>query len=162
MKSSLGILLSLLSLIIMVLGCNNDIKQETTAKMSDSELEAIIIQQVDSLYKVYQKIDYDWIEFFEDGYTAIYPDSPVQIITKDSLRAQWKRIYNKYDVKLLDRGRPSVILTEDMAISHNSFNEIFINKTSLDTIKNVGTYIISWRKQPDDTWKIAFETLQNN
>ena len=49
-----------------------------------------------------------------------------------------------------------------MAISYNSFNEIFINKENLDTIKNVGTYIINWKRQPDDSWKIVFETLQNH
>ena len=151
------ILLSLISY-----GCKNDVKLETQSKTSDAELEAIIKKQVDSLYTVYERFDYDWIEFYADNYTAVYPDSPVQQTSKDSLKAQWERIYGKYDVKLIDRGNPSVIVSQDMAISYNSFNEIFINKTTNDTIKNIGTYIISWKRQPDDSWKIVFETLQNN
>ena len=78
------------------------------------------------------------------------------------MKAQWENIYNKYEVKLLDRGEPTIIESEDMAISYNSFNEIFINKSTNDTIKNVGTYIIAWKRQLDDSWKIVFETLHNN
>ncbi|UBM59500.1 nuclear transport factor 2 family protein [Marinilongibacter aquaticus] len=131
-------------------------------KSSEAELTAEIIQQVDSLYTVYARFDYDWIEFYADEYTAIYPDSPIQHMTKDSLKAQWKKIYAKYDVQLLDRGRPTVIASQDMAISYNSFNEIFINKETADTSRNVGTYIVNWKRQEDNSWKIVFETLQNH
>ncbi|MFG6686639.1 YybH family protein [Mariniflexile sp. HNIBRBA6329] len=155
-----------LSIIILIssflIGCKNDKRIESLTKTSESELTAIITKQVDSLYSVYERFDYDWIEFYADSYTAIYPDSPIQHLTKDSLKAQWERIYSKYDVKLVYRGRPTIIPSEDMAISYNSFNEIFINKENSDTIKNVGTYIANWKKQSDDSWKIVFETLQNH
>ena len=145
-----------------LVGCKNDTKLEPQVKTSDLELTALITKQVDSLYSVYERFDYDWIEFFADDYTAIYPNSPIKQMTKDSLKAQWKRIYNKFDVKLLHRGKPTIISSEDMAISYNTYNEIFINKKTSDTIKNVGTYIINWKKQPDNSWKIVFETLQNH
>lgn len=145
-----------------LVGCKNDTKLEPQVKTSDLELTALITKQVDSLYSVYERFDYDWIEFFADDYTAIYPNSPIKQMTKDSLKAQWKRIYNKFDVKLLHRGKPTIIPSEYMAISYNTYNEIFINKKTSDTIKNVGTYIINWKKQPDNSWKIVFETLQNN
>lgn len=149
-------------LFFVLAGCKKDSKAEPQEKTSDAELTTIITKQVDSLYTVYERFDYDWIEFYADNYTAIYPDSPIKHMTKDSLRAQWKQIYAKYDVKLIHRGRPTIIPSEDMAISYNTFNEIFINKESSDTIKNVGTYIINWKKQPDSSWKIVFETLQNH
>jgi ketosteroid isomerase-like protein len=149
-------------LFFVLAGCKKDSKAELQVKTSDAELTAIITKQVDSLYTVYERFDYDWIEFYADNYTAIYPDSPIKHMTKDSLRAQWKQIYAKYDVKLIHRGRPTIIPSEDMAISYNTFNEIFINKESSDTIKNVGTYIINWKKQPGSSWKIVFETLQNH
>ena len=101
-------------------------------------------------------------DFYADEFTAIYPETPVKLTNKDSLKAQWEGIYKKYDVQLVDRGEPTIIESEDMAISYNSFNEIFINKETRDTIKNVGTYIIAWKRQADDSWKIEFETLQNN
>ncbi len=155
-------LLPITLLCTFLFGCNINTNSEAPSKTSNSELTALITRQVDSLYKVYEKFDYDWIEFYEDEFTAIYPGTAVQTISKDSLKAQWKRIYKKYDVQLISRGRPTIIPSEDMSISYNSFNEIFINKETNDTIKNVGTYIINWKRQPDNSWKIIFETLHKN
>ena len=152
----------LLLLFISALACENDVKPEGISKKSEAELKEIITKQVDSLYSEYEKFGFNWIEFYEDEFTAIYPDSPVKQVTKDSLVSQWQGIYEKYDVQLVSRGKPNVIVSQDMAVSYNSFNEIFIDKSSSDTIKSVGTYIVNWRKQPDDSWKIVFETLHNN
>ncbi|WP_341224723.1 hypothetical protein [uncultured Arcticibacterium sp.] len=144
------------------IGCQIKEQSKEVSKTSSGELKNMIRNHVDSLYQVYEKFEYDWIDFYEDEYTAIYPETPIQLTKRDSLKKQWENIYKKYDVKLIDRGEPSIIESEDMAISYNSFNEIFINKETNDTIKNVGTYIIAWRRQADDSWKIAFETLHNN
>ncbi|MGJ5640784.1 YybH family protein [Formosa sp. S-31] len=155
--------LPLIVLLFYILtGCKNDNTLAPEEKPTDAELTALITKQVDSLYSVYQRFDYDWIEFYADNYTAIYPGSPIKQLTKDSLITQWKHIYKTYDVKLISRGRPTIIPSADMAVSYNTFNEIFINKETSDTIKNVGTYIINWKRQPDDSWKIVFETLQNH
>tara|TARA_R110001632_G_scaffold118379_1_gene230803 strand:- start:379 stop:867 length:489 start_codon:yes stop_codon:yes gene_type:complete len=154
--------LSIVLISTLYFGCTSNVKVEEPSKISEAALETIIKSQVDSLYANYEKFGYDWIEFYADEFTAIYPDTPIKKITKDSLISQWDKIYDIYDVQLLDRGKPSVIVSEGMAISYNSFNEIFINKVTSDTIKNVGTYIINWKRQPDDSWKIVFETLHNN
>jgi hypothetical protein len=146
----------------VLFGCKNETKIESVTKTSDSELIDLITEQVDSLYSIYEKFDYDWIDFYDDTYTAMYPDSPIKQMTKDSLIEQWKRIYNQYNVKLLSRGRPTIIPSEDMAISYNSFNEIFINKETLDTIKNSGTYLVNWKRQSDNSWKIVFEAVHQN
>lgn len=150
------------SMLSLTIGCQMKASQKENEKPTSAEVTTEIKAQVDSLYQVYERFDFDWIEFYANDYTAIYPDSPVKQMKKDSLTAQWERIYDKYNVKLLDRGEPTIIESQDMAISYNSFNEIFINKETRDTIKNVGTYIIAWKRQPDDTWKIVFETLHNN
>lgn len=147
---------------IALLGCKDRDQVPPRTPTPDSELTALITKEVDSLYAVYERFDYDWIEFYANDYTAIYPDSPIMPKTKDALRTQWEQIYEKYEVQLLDRGRPTVIPSEDMAMSYNTFHEIFINKETRDTINNTGTYIITWKRQPDDSWKIVFETLQNH
>ena len=148
---------------LFLIGCQNESKSTAIApKKSESELKEIITQQVDSLYLEYEKFGFEWIDFYEDEFIAIYPDSPMKKVSKDSLIAQWEGIYEKYDVQLVSRGKPNVIVSQDMAISYNSFNEIFIDKTSMDTIKNVGTYLVNWRKQEDGSWKIVFETVYNN
>lgn len=155
-------LLGLVLSISMVIGCqeNNQLNEQT--KVSDAELETEIKMQIDSFYKVYLRYNTDWIDFFEDEFTNVFIDTPIRKTSKDSTKALWTRIYKKYDVQLLERGSPSFILSDDMVISHNSFNEIFINKQTNDTIKSPGTYIVAWRKQLDGSWKIAFESVQAN
>lgn len=156
------LLISSLMLVVLFFSCQEKKNQEPTKTTPEPVLQALIKKHVDSLYTVYSRFDYDWIDFYEDPYTFIYPNSPVTINRTDSLRHHWKGLYEKYDVQLLERGEPTILTSEDMAISYNSFNEIFINKQTKDTTKNVGTYIVAWRRQPNNSWKIAFETLHNN
>ena len=153
---SFSILLALLTT-----ACQNKQPVNESPKTSSADLQIEIKKQVDSLYHAYEKFGYDWIDFYTDEFTAIYPDTPVKLTKRDSLITQWEGIYKKYNVQLVDRGEPTVIESEDMAISYNSFNEIFINKETNDTIKSVGTYIVAWKRQPNNTWKIVFETLHN-
>ncbi|MCB0661835.1 MAG: hypothetical protein KDC24_03770 [Saprospiraceae bacterium] len=152
----------ILAFLFILHSCKEEHSVNDNAKTSDAEMIEIITKEVDSLYKVYERFDYGWMEFFAENYAAIYPDSKVQHMTRDSLISQWKRIYSKYEVQLLDRGRPTIIPSEDMAISYNTFHEIFINKETRDTSDNTGTYIVTWKKQADGSWKIVFETLQNH
>lgn len=152
----------LVLILISIIGCQPIEQPKETTKTSSEDLKAEIRIHVDSLYQVYERFDFDWMEFYENDYTAIYPNGPIKLMTKDSLKAQWKRIYENSTVKLLDRGEPTIIESEDMAISYNSFHEIFINKETNDTTNSVGTYIIAWRRQPDKSWKIVFETVHNN
>ncbi|MDC6387828.1 hypothetical protein PP182_04005 [Maribacter sp. PR1] len=147
---------------LTITSCQEKETIQENIRTPDAMLQTLIKEQVDSLYSVYSRFDYDWIDFYEDRFTAIYPESPVKLNSKDSLRAQWEGIYQDFDVQLLDRGQPNIIASEDMAISYNSFNEIFVNKQTRDTTKSTGTYIVAWRRQPNNTWKIAFETLHNN
>lgn len=167
MKNLKSLIFSVLILLISIMsGCQNQNQSkeilEKPISTSVADLEAIIGQELDSFYTVYQRFDYDWIDFFDDEFTNVFPDTPIRKISKDSTKAIWKGIYDRYDVQLLSYGKPTFITSEDMVISHNSFNEIFINKESQDTIKNVGTYVVAWKRQPDDSWKIVFETVQNN
>ncbi|MBL4708761.1 MAG: hypothetical protein JKY48_10035 [Flavobacteriales bacterium] len=104
----------------------------------------------------------EWLDFFEDEFTNVFPETPIRKISKDSTKAIWEGIYNRNDVQLISRGKPSLITSEDMVIYHNNFHEIFINKQSQDTIKITGTYVVAWRRQPNDSWKIVFESVMNN
>jgi hypothetical protein len=151
-------------LISIIYGCQSqkNNKLEKTGNISVSDLETTIKKRVDSFYKVYKQHDYDWIDFFEDEFTNVFPDTPIRKISKDSTKAIWKGIYKRNDVQLISHGKPSFITSQDMVISHNSFKEIFINKQSKDTIKIIGTYLVAWRRQPNDSWKIVFESVLNN
>lgn len=146
----------------MVFGCQNQNRFEETTRASNSDLEALIETKIDSFYTVYKRYNCDWINFFEDEFTNVFPDTPIRKISKDSTKTLWKGIYDKYNVQLINRGKPSFITSQDMVISHNDFHEIFIHKQTQDTITIIGTYIVAWKRQTDDSWKIAFESVQNN
>lgn len=77
MKDLKILLIPITLLSIVLMGCKNETKIDI--KPSDSDLTELITKQVDSLYKVYERFDYDWIEFFDNNYTAIYPDHPYNI-----------------------------------------------------------------------------------
>ncbi len=154
--------LSFVLFVCLLSGCKSKEETPEPTPQSTSEIEAIIEAKVDSFYKVYERFDYAWIDFFEEEFTNVFPDTPIRKISKDSTKAIWESIYSKYDVQLLERGKPSFISSQDMVISHNHFNEIFINKETGDTIKNEGTYVIAWRRQTNDNWKIVFESVHNN
>lgn len=155
---------ALILLISIISGCQNQEKDrfEKSVNTSVSDLETIVGKRIDSFYTVYKQYDSDWIDFFEDEFTNVFPDTPIRKISKDSTKAIWKGIYNRNDVQLISHGKPSFITSKDMVISHNNFHEIFINKQSQDTIKIIGTYLVAWRRQPNDSWKIAFESVLNN
>lgn len=152
----------ILLFISILIGCQNNHKQENVSKNSVSELEAIIEKNIDSFYTTYKRYNYDWIDFFEDEFVNVFPDTPIRKISKDSTKAIWRDIYSRFHVQIVHHGKPSFITSKDMVISHNSFHEIFINKQTQDTIKNIGTYITAWRRQKDNTWRIVFETVHNN
>lgn len=154
--------ISLIFLVYVVFGCQNKNKCEEKTKMSTSDLEALIETKIDSFYTVYTRYNCDWIDYFEDEFTNVFPDTPIRKTTIDSTKALWRGIYNRYDVQLIDRGKPSFITSQDMVISYNDFHEIFIHKQTQDTTTIIGTYIVAWRKQADNSWKIAFESVQNN
>ena len=62
---------------------------------------------------------------------------------------------------LKERGKPIVEVDGDQAFHYNTFDEIFINKTTQDTFDNIGTWVVIWKRQKDKSWKIEFETYQS-
>lgn len=155
-------LLTTILFILLMSGCQSEPNLKETKKMSAHDLEAVIEDKIDSFYIAYKRYNGDWIDYFEDEFTNVFPDTPIRKTSRDSTKALWNSIYSRYDVQLLDRGKPSFITSESMVISHNSFHEILIHKQTRDTTNIIGTYIVAWKRQTDNSWKIAFESVQNN
>ena len=74
------------------------------------------------------------------------------------MRIRWEDIYNRYDVILQDHGKPTVFADGNQALGFSTYDEIFINKATNDTFREMGTWIALWKKQIDNSWKIEFET----
>lgn len=135
---------------------NTGIELQIVSTDSDNEIE--VRKEIEGLYEVYTKSDLKWVDFYKDEYELASDDGMVKKKYADSLRIEWEDIYNRYDVILRERGKPILSVSGNQAFHYNSFDEIFIKKETNDTIENIGTWIVLWKKQKDDSWKIEFET----
>ncbi|PNQ72274.1 hypothetical protein C1T31_13205 [Hanstruepera neustonica] len=129
---------------------------DKVSKDSISEIE--IKKTIEDLYEVYSKSDLQWVDFYKDKYNIVSGNGTVKTINRDSLRVYWKNMYEKYNVILNNRGKPILSVSGNQAFHYNTFDEILINKTTNDTIENIGTWVVLWKKQKDGSWKIEFET----
>ncbi|MGB5553423.1 MAG: hypothetical protein WBM83_02110 [Flavobacteriaceae bacterium] len=154
-KTILGI-----SMLFIVNSCkeNKSSANEIKIVSADSENELEVRKEIEDLYEVYTKSDLRWVDFYKDEYVLASDDGMVKKKYADSLRIEWEDIYNRYDVILRERGKPMISVSGNQAFHYNSFDEIFIKKATMDTIENIGTWIVLWKKQKDDSWKIEFET----
>ncbi|MCF4101906.1 hypothetical protein L1I30_09525 [Gillisia sp. M10.2A] len=147
-------------LLFLIQSCKDQkgpgIENEEVTSNSDRETE--IRSTIEDLYTVYTKSDLKWVDFYNAEYELASDDGKVYKKYADSLRIEWEDIYSRYDVVLRERGEPIIDLSGDQAFHYNSFDELFINKTTKDTIENIGTWIVLWKRQKDKSWKIEFET----
>lgn len=154
-KTILGI-----SILFVVQNCKekHNSVNELHIESTDAENEIELRKQIEDLYEVYTKSDLKWVDFYKDEYELASNDGKIYKKYSDSLRIEWEDIYKRYDVILRERGKPIISVSGNQAFHYNSFDEIFIKKETKDTIENIGTWIVLWKKQKDDTWKIEFET----
>jgi len=131
---------------------------QSTVQNSNEEIEAIILQEIDGLYEVYTKSDLKWVNYYQDEFTAISNNGTSQLRNAKDLRVQWKNIYEKYEVVLRDHGPPTLLVSQDQVVHYNTFDEILIEKETADTTVSIGTWIVVWKKQENNTWKINLET----
>ncbi|APQ17213.1 hypothetical protein [Maribacter hydrothermalis] len=154
-KSAFGVWI-----LILIQSCGEQSKTEfeLEKEATDLDSETEIRKTIEDLYGVYTKSDLKWVDFYKDEYKLASDDGTVQEKYADSLRIEWKDIYNRYDVILKERGKPIISVSDNQVFHYNTFNEIFIKKATKDTIENIGTWIVLWKKQKDNSWKIEFET----
>ena len=152
-KTSIGILV-----LFLTQSCQDQESSSIEKDKPNTDIEAEVKKEIEDLYDVYTKSDLKWVDFYKDVYTVAATDGSIKTKYADSLRIEWESIYNIYDVILQERGSPTVIASGDQAFHYNSFDEIFIEKATNDTTRSIGTWIVLWKKQNDNSWKIEFET----
>ncbi len=123
------------------------------------DIEAEVKKEIEALYDVFTKSDLKWVDYYKKEFTVAARDGSFQTKYSDSLRIQWEDIYNRYDVILQDHGKPTVFAGKNQALHFNTYDEIYINKATNDTIRSIGSWIVLWEKQIDNSWKIEFETI---
>lgn len=149
-----------LFILFLIYSCNSQFNSNTnTITVADYESE--IKNAIEEVYDYYIKSDLRWVDFYADKYTFIRDDGSARIMDADSLLKQWQKLYKKYDITVLNHGEPTVYTSGNQALHYNTVSEIFVNKTTKDTIQNEGgTWIALWEKQKNNSWKIVWETYQ--
>jgi len=142
----------LLILIVLLANC------QSTNQDSTKQIESTVLKEIDGLYQDYTKSDLKWVEYYQDEYTVISTDGSVKFKKAKDLRDEWENIYNKYEVILRNHGQPTVLASQDQVIHYNTYDEIFIKRETRDTTVSLGTWIVVWKKQENNTWKINLET----
>lgn len=138
--------------IIFLTNCQN------TEENSTDQIEAEILREIDGLSQAFTKSDLKWVDYYQQEYTTISTNGLNEINTTDDLRKTWGNTYKKYEVILRDHGKPTLLISQGQVVHYNTYDEIFINRETRDTTVSLGTWIVVWKKQENDTWKINLET----
>jgi hypothetical protein len=155
--------LSFLTMVFLLAGCQGRMASNHKEEaIYHGEVEAYIKDEIKNMYKLYEKSDPGWVDYYQAHYRLISGNGTVIPETVKSLRAEWKKIYDRDTVIVLNHGEPTVIASEDLAVHWNSVSEVIISKETGDTLrKNSGVWMGVWQKQDDGSWKISAETYQS-
>lgn len=134
-------------------------QQNTT--ITDESLDRVeesVTKAYNGLCEIYSGTDVEKIlEFYTDDIVRIPPGG--QIFTgKESLRAAKTKTRLENIYTLDHYSTPEVIASVDQAVTYSTFKDTTISKKTGDTVRADGTWVAVWRKQSDDTWKIALST----
>lgn len=150
-----------LPFLFVLQACGSRADPALTGMRPDSAVESEVRALVNDVYDLYTSGDLRWLDYYADEYTVITDDGRSVTEHADSLRAQWARMYDQYDVVVTERGEPTVLASGDKALHYNEVGEMFIDKATGDTTRNgVGMWIAAWEHQADGTWRIVLETYQ--
>jgi len=130
------------------------------ASESSSDARSEVEQVIKKTNDYYKNGDMRWVDSYDDTYTVITDDGRSITQYADSLRNQWKKMTQKYNVVVREPGEPTIIASDHQALHYNTASEMFINKATNDTMDNTGTWIALWKKQKVNSWKIVLETYQ--
>ncbi len=151
--------ITVLFMLALVYSCNyqkNRKPDPDSAVLAESEVR----NAVNQAYDYYSHADMQWIDYYNDSFTIINNNGEAITNHADTLRKQWKNMYQNNEVTVLSQGDPTIIASGKQVLHYNKVHEIIVNHESHDTIDNKGTWIALWKKQADDSWKIVWETYQ--
>jgi ketosteroid isomerase-like protein len=129
----------------------------------DSVVESEARKTIEEALDRYTQSDIGWVDYYADEYTEILTDGRSVTEYGDSLRAQWEKMYDQYDVVFTEHDDPTIVASGDLALHYNTVSEFFVDKATGDTLRNgpdAGTWIALWKKQDDGSWKIVLETYK--
>jgi ketosteroid isomerase-like protein len=117
-----------------------------------------IRQVFDALHAAYVADDVDAItSFYEEDAVRLPAGLPI-IRGLATIRERMVRSREQTDVFFDDIGEPALQRSGDLAVTYSTYDERRISKASGEVTRQVGQWLLVWRRQADGTWKVSIET----
>lgn len=141
-------------LIILILpSCNDNLSKED----SEEDIRTEVLREYNAMYNTYALGNDEFFKFYVNDFTRLDSKGNLKKGVTNP-KEEWNEYLNKYSLKLLSFDEPEMIVGSDQVVTINTYVELFIEKSNMDTTYNKGVYVAVWSKQSDDTWKISMDT----
>ncbi len=74
----------------------------------------------------------------------------------DAIRASYQAFLDQYDI-VLENPAEEIFVTGDWGFSRGSYVISLTPKADGEPIQDAGKYLVTWRKQPDGSWRVAHQ-----
>ncbi len=119
---------------------------------------AEIAQRFDALCAAYVAADMDAItSFYQEDAVRLPAGGPI-IRGLATIRERMVTSREQADLFFDDIGEPVVRRSGDLAVTYSTYAERRISKTSGAVARQVGQWLLVWRRQADGSWKVSTET----
>ena len=114
-------------------------------------------EQLGAYHSAYEANDVDAIvAFYVDRAMRLPADGSI-IRGVSAIRDRMVAARADNDFVLDDLRTTDVQLSGDLAVTLSTFDERRVSKSSGETTRQVGQWLVLWQRQSDDTWKITKE-----
>jgi len=124
---------------------------------SDENIREEVLKAFNEMYDTYSEGTDEYFKYFEQDFVRVGTDGNI-ISGLEQPKTDWNELLSKYKMKLISYGQPKLVIGTGQVVTINSYDEMFINNESSDTIFVEGIYIATWRRQNDANWKISMDT----
>lgn len=145
----------LLSLVLILLANCKEAQNNEELKAKAKEE---VLKKFNAMWVSYAKGGVDFFDYYEDDLVRVTENGEITI-GKEKHKEEWDAYFNEGNsVELIKYDEPTLVTGQDLIITINHFEELFITNNGADTTLNKGVYIIGWKKQSDNTWEISMDT----
>ena len=117
----------------------------------------VVREQLGAYHSAYEANDVDAIvAFYVDRAMRLPADGSI-IRGVSAIRDRMVAARADNDFVLDDLRTTDVQLSGDLAVTLSTFDERQVSKSSGETTRQVGQWLVLWQRQSDDTWKITKE-----
>ena len=142
----------------LVFLCYSTVGCQQSEEVAPADVEADI-QTIKDIVKEYEAAvntaDIDrYLQLYADDVIDIYPNMPA-LSGKEAIRNRDQQLFEEVTLQDVYTVQ-DVKVSGDLAVTHVTLSAVITIKASGETSKTNGNWILIFRKQSDDSWKIIY------